>query len=168
MALGLIMLATAACDNRESGGSGAGRSTPATNAPAAASQKAGLAAGTGASHKISVKLKKQNGQCVVEDPGAEIVQPGDYVRWKYKNQCGAKKTEKINRKGAPISGDCDKDTDLEDGDEKEGKDCIVDPLASPGKYKYGIDGSVVLDPELDIPPPPPPQDKKAEPTPSAK
>lgn len=154
MALGLIVLAAAACNGQ--GGPETRASAPASTAPSPAGETAGLRATTGTTHKINVKLKKQNGVCVAEDPGKETVLPGDAVRWKYKNDCGEKKTQKIDRLTAPISGDCDKGTDLEHGEEKEGKDCIVDAGAAPGVYKYKIDGSVVLDPELDIPPPPPP------------
>jgi plastocyanin len=166
MALGLIMLATAACGDRPPARQETVGTPQASGTPEA---KASLAASVAANHKISVKLKKdKTGTCVVEDPGRTRVGPGDKVRWKYRNQCGMKKKERVDRKNAPISGNCEYETEIEDGDEKEGDDCTVDANATVGVYPYGIAGDAALDPELEIPPPPPPAEKKAEPPPSAK
>jgi plastocyanin len=171
-ALGLIVLVTAACQNGKGGSAEPGGTVPASSspsaseraysAPAPALETAGVAAAA-AVHKIDVKLKMHNGQCVAEDPGATRVRRGDSVRWKYKNNCNQKKKQKIDRKNAPISGDCGQDTEVEAAQEKEGKDCTVNANAPQGTHKYGIAGDVALDPELDIPPPPP----SPQPTPRA-
>jgi hypothetical protein len=173
MTLGLIVLATVACDNRRRGGPEVGPSptaspadaAPATASPAPPPAAAGFAATARGNQKIDVKLKMRSGRCVVEDPGRTTVRPGDSVRWKFKNGCTTNKKQRITRQTAPISGDCDQDTDVPSNGEKEGKDCKVADDAQSGTYKYKIDGDVGLDPELDIPPPPPPQ---AQPTPSPK
>ena len=168
--LGLIMLATAACENRQRAGQEAGGSPPASGTPSVAREAASVVAPAATNHKILVTLQKSGSDCVVVKPPREQVKPGDRIRWKYKNDCKqGKKKPKIDLKQAPIGGGCENEIEVVQDDDTEGPDCTVSN-AGPNVYYYGIygDGIKALDPELEIPPPPPPPDGRAQPTPSAK
>lgn len=136
-------------------------------------------AGAAAGKKILVVMWWNGTKCVADDPGTTKVHPGQKVRWRYlnkgkppyKEKCRGPQTQRITFKsGTPVDGDCKKNTVVGEDQDVEGDDCQVDPNARTGgpPHKYKIDGSVELDPELDIQPPPPPPERKAAPTPSPK
>jgi hypothetical protein len=152
MLLALPVVMVAACGEDQP------KNTPVSE-PSASAADASAAV---AKDKVPIDLvMRWNGSsCEIVEPGRTVVKYGQTVYWRYKNKngCKGKKTQRIDPKGAPIDGDCKKNTDVDEGKEVDGGGCWVNPTGKGGVYKYKIDGHVVLDPELDIqyPPPPPP------------